>query len=231
VDSERVRLSVPAGRRWFAAREGEIAPPLERFLLLAAAYAIGGLGYLGVNRLVGDGPFHRLDLPIDHQIPYLPIFVFPYVLVYFTPALAAIFLRDRAELYRAFLAFGLNAAICFPIFLLLPVELPRENPIPDSLSGHLLAWVHRLDRPVNCFPSHHVSTAFTTFFAVRRQEPIWGGVFGVCAVMIAISTLFVKQHYLVDVPAGIGIACLTLWLSFPRSSPISRARKAATDSH
>ncbi len=206
-------------RRWFPSFEDQVSPPGERAALAVIAYAIGGLGYLLVNRLVGDGPFHRLDLPLDGRIPFVPPFVLGYILVYFTPALSVFFLRNRAEMYRTFLAFGLNSLICFPIFLLYPVEYPRVQPIPDTVMGHLLAFVHVLDRPVNCFPSHHVSTAFTTFFAVRRQDARWGALFGAIACLIAVSTLFVKQHYLVDVPAGIAVACLTLWLSFPASRP------------
>ena len=215
-------LSDLKARRWFARFEGEVSPPRERFLLVAVAYAIGGLGYLLVNRLVGNGPFHSLDLPVDSRIPFAPIFVFGYVLVYVTPGLSAIFLKNRAEMYRTFLAFGLNSVLCFPIFLLYPVEYPRVQPIPDTIAGHLLAFVHILDRPVNCFPSHHVSTAFSTFFAVRRQDSRWGALFGAVACLIAVSTLFVKQHYIVDVPAGIGIACVTLWLSFPAARPATK---------
>lgn len=202
-------------RRWFARYEGTIAPPFERGLVTVLGYLIGGLGYLGVNHLVGEGPFHRLGLPLDERIPFVPAFVFAYVLVYLTPAFSALFLRDRAELYRTFLAFGLNALVCFPIFFLFPVTLPRDLAIPDTIAGHVLSFVHVLDRPVNCFPSHHVSTAFTTFFAIRRQSTPWGTVFGLLAALIAVSTLLVKQHYIVDVPAGIAIACATLWFSFP----------------
>src|SRR5262245_34944392 len=114
-----------ASRRWFASREGEIAPPRERALLVLVAYTIGGLGYILVNRLVGEGPHHRLALPIDHAIPFVPAFVWGYALVYVTPALSGIFLRDRAELYRAFLAFGAASVVCFAVFLAYPVDYPR----------------------------------------------------------------------------------------------------------
>ena len=220
--TEGVPRAAAAPRRWFARYENSIAPPLERLLLLLLAYLIGGLGYIGVNRLVGEGPFHHLALPLDDAIPFVPGFVFFYVLVYVTPAATAVFLRDRAELYRAFLAFALNSLVCFPVFLIFPVEYPRTFPLPGTLTGHLLAFVHTLDRPVNCFPSHHVSTAFSTFFAIRRQSASWGAIFGIVAALVALSTLFVKQHYLVDVPAGIAIACLTYWISFPPRTPADR---------
>ena len=211
-------LATVAARKWFAGCEGSLTTSTERIVLVVLGYAIGGLGYLAVNRIIGEGPFHQIELPLDRTIPFVPGFALAYVLVYFTPALTAMFLEDRAELYRTFLAFGLNALICFPIFIIFPVEYPRVHTLPGTAAARLLAFVQAVDRPVNCFPSHHISTSFTTFFAVFRQDRRWGGLFGAAAVLVAVSTVFVKQHYVVDIPAGIGVACLTYYLSFPRRS-------------
>jgi membrane-associated phospholipid phosphatase len=203
------------GRRWFAVHEGIRTSASERAVWVVLGNAVGGMGYLAVNHLVGDGPFHHLTLPLDVAIPFVPAFVLAYMLVYVTPAMMGFFLTDRAELYRTCFAFGLNCIICFAIFLLWPVEYPRIVPLPDTIFGRLLAFVHVLDRPVNCFPSHHIATSFTTFFAIARQNRKWGAVFGVAAALVALSTVFVKQHYVVDIPAGIAVACLTYVVSFP----------------
>ena len=209
-------------KRWFASSEGVRTSASERAVWVVLGYIVGGLGYLAVNHLVGDGPFHHLQLPLDAAIPFVPEWVLAYMLVYVTPAMTAFFLEDRAELYRTFLAFGLNCAICFPIFIFYPVEYPRVVPIPDDVFGHLLSFVHALDRPVNCFPSHHIATSFTTFFAIARQDRRWGAEFGVAAVLVAISTVFVKQHYVVDIPGGILVACVTFMLCFPPRSVTAR---------
>ena len=207
--------------RWFIRHEKVLAPASVAFVVLVLGYAVGGLGYVVVNRLVGNGPFHHLWTQLDGAIPFVPLFVFAYVLVYVTPAFSAVLVRDRAELYRTFLALALNCAICFPVFLLYPVEMPRDDALPATLAGRLLALVHFLDRPVNCFPSHHVATAVTTFLAIRRQNAVWGLLFGLIAALIAISTVLVKQHYVVDVAAGIAVAAFTYVLSFPREYPRS----------
>jgi hypothetical protein len=89
--------------------------------------------------------------------------------------MTAFFLEDRAELYRTFLAFGLNCAICFPIFISLSVEYPRVLAIPHTVFGDLLRFVHVLDRPVNCFPSHHIATSFTNLLRDRAAGPPLGG--------------------------------------------------------
>ena len=196
-----------------------MSPPGERVLLVLLAYIMGGLGYLAVNHVVGAGPFRHLAIPLDAQIPFVPNFVFFYVLAYVTPAIGALFIRDRAEMYRTFLAFSLNAVICFSIFFLFPIEYPRMEALPDTLAGRILGLVHGIDRPVNCFPSHHIGTATTAALAVWRQNRRWGIVFAVIAGLIAVSTLFVKQHYVLDVLAGFGVAALTYALSYPAGSP------------
>jgi len=195
----------------------------ERIRILLLGYAVAGLGYLAVNRLVGDGPFHHLDIPLDHAIPFVPSFVFVYILVYVVPGLSVLFMPERGELIRTFIAFGVGSVICFAIFLLFPVEFPRVFPVPDSLSGRVLSFVHVLDRPVNCFPSHHVATSFITWMVVRRKHPAWGHVFGAIAVAIALSTLFVKQHYIVDVPAGMAVAAVSYVAAFSRPRIWARA--------
>ena len=52
-------------RRWFADSEGVRTSPGERVVWVFLGYIVGGLGYLAVNHLVGDGPFHHLTLPLD----------------------------------------------------------------------------------------------------------------------------------------------------------------------
>ena len=106
------------------------------------------------------------------------------------------------------------------------LEHPRLEALPDTLAGRILGLVHSIDRPVNCFPSHHISTATTTALAVWRQNSRWGIVFGALAALISISTLFVKQHFVIDVVGGLAIAWLTYLVSFPGDR---RSRRPRTD--
>ena len=63
----------------------------------------------------------------------------------------------------------------------------------------LLALVQRFDARSNSFPSMHVSVA--TLTALHLQ-----GHFGLAAfafpVLVGLSCLFTKQHYLIDLPPG-----------------------------
>lgn len=177
-----------------------------RLVLVLIAYLIGGAGYLAVNQFIGPGPYHHLALPIDGAIPFIPAFAWGYALVYVTPAFTAFFLTTREELLRALGAFAIASVVCYAIFLIFPVEYPRTFALPPGITGGLLAWIHSVDRPINCFPSHHVATAVTTCLVIGHKNRAWGIVFGLVALLISVSTLFVKQHWLVDIPAGALVA-------------------------
>jgi membrane-associated phospholipid phosphatase len=70
-----------------------------------------------------------------------------------------------------------------------------------------LAFVHRFDAASNCFPSMHVSVATLT---ALHAEPTLGTIALSFPALIALSCVFTKQHYLVDLPAGAALG----WVAF-----------------
>ena len=134
------------------------------------------------------------------------MYVSAYLLIPLTPFLAA----RRDELRRYVRGFLLLAAAGFITFLVYPVAGPR----PAHAGSGLYALVTRYDRPLNAFPSMHVAlSAYSAMFGaalVRRSGAVhgWPFVFAVWAwtLLVAYSTLATKQHYAVDLPAGVLLA-------------------------
>ena len=98
-------------------------------------------------------------------------------------------------------------------FVLFPVATPEEWRTADprgSWSERLLALVHRFDARTNSFPSMHTSVA--TLTALHLFEGLGGWVFAF-PLLIGLSCLFTKQHYVLDVPAGaaLGWACFEIF--------------------
>jgi membrane-associated phospholipid phosphatase len=62
------------------------------------------------------------------------------------------------------------------------------------------------DPPYNCFPSLHVAHSFVSAVTVHRVHRGVGRWAVVCASLVAVSTLFTKQHYVLDVIAGMLLA-------------------------
>ena len=163
-------------------------------------------------------PVRTLDLTaIDRAVSFDPRWVWVYQSVYLLIAVIpwAVTSRPQLERYaRGFLALSLAAFACF---LLFPVAGPRPETIPETGMFSWLAWY---DRPTNAMPSLHVGlAAFTVFFGARaslgvlapsvRLRLIVIGVVWVAA--IAYAALATKQHYAVDLPAGVVAAWLAHW--------------------
>jgi membrane-associated phospholipid phosphatase len=87
-------------------------------------------------------------------------------------------------------------------FLFFPVVTPeswRDGIDKQSRSERFLAFVRTFDASSNSFPSMHTSVATLTAFHLYPTLGHWA--FGF-PVVIGLSCLFTKQHYLIDVPAG-----------------------------
>ena len=87
-------------------------------------------------------------------------------------------------------------------FVAFPVATPehwRTYNQQRTLSERFLALVQKFDARSNSFPSMHVSVAMLT---AMHLQPHSGAVSFAFPLLIALSCLFTKQHYLIDLPAG-----------------------------
>jgi len=98
-------------------------------------------------------------------------------------------------------------------FLLLPVAVPDQWRVwgpARTLSERFLKLIQRVDGSGNCFPSMHISVATLTALHLRMNSPDLGNWSFAFPILIGVSALFTKQHYLYDLPAG----ALLGWLTF-----------------
>jgi membrane-associated phospholipid phosphatase len=154
----------------------------------------------------------RLLLALDQRIPYRPNWVWIYSFLYYPVILYITLTTDssRQFLYVVISYVGLLVAQ-MALFVTFPVVTPEEwrgrMSVTRSRSERFLALVQRFDAPSNSFPSMHTSVAVLTAF---HLQPSLGPAIFAFPVLIALSCLFTKQHYIVDLPAG----ALLGWASF-----------------
>ena len=106
---------------------------------------------------------------------------------------------------------GVRDGVGRGIRLLLAVS--HRGAAPDAFAGDGFgAWglrfLYDADPPYNCFPSIHVAHSVVSALACFRVHQRLGLLTIACAALVAISTLFTKQHYVADVVAGAGLALL-----------------------
>ncbi|HSF01707.1 MAG TPA: phosphatase PAP2 family protein, partial [Solirubrobacterales bacterium] len=106
--------------------------------------------------------------------------------------------------YLVLLAFQMAFFVAFPV---VTPEHWRAINRRKSLSERFLGLVHRFDARSNSFPSMHTSVAMLTALHLHANL---GDLAFTFPVMIALSCLFTKQHYLIDIPSGAGLG----WLAY-----------------
>jgi membrane-associated phospholipid phosphatase len=175
---------------------------LKATLLLYVAWA---LIFELIGHVAEKLPTSDLTLPLDHRIPFIAVFVWPYVLCHVWPFLAFFILKDWHRFNKAFLAIMLANLSAYVVFILLPVAFPRPE-LGTGLSDRVLAWYYHLDfyPGANKLPSLHVAFVWITAIACRKQRLGRAGdaLIFLGAALITVSTLFVKQHIILDAVLG-----------------------------
>ena len=157
--------------------------------------------------------WHAADLPtyditsfIDKQIPLIPQFIWPYMLCYVFPFLPLLVIEDWHRINLTLLSVIFANLSAFILYLIFPIAFPRPE-LGQGLSEHLLAFLYKVDfyPGANKLPSLHVTFTWIVYLACRGQRLSNFGetIVFFLAVLITLSALFVKQHVLADVAAGL----------------------------
>lgn len=159
------------------------------------------------------------ELPLDRAVPLQPAWT-PIYLSLWIFSLLPVFVVRGAELRRRTILAYLTVVItAYAGFLAYPTAAPRPAAVPgDDVFAWSLRALYRFDPQYNCFPSLHVAYSFLAALSAYRVHRGLGAVAVAWATLIAISTLFIKQHYVADVVAGTLLA-LIAYAFFLHGSP------------
>lgn len=188
--------------------------------------------YLFIANRVAVGPVHSPELPWDRVLPLQPIWALIYGALYlFLIALPVLVVREEAHIRRtfwAYLAVWITAYVCFLVY---PTVAPRPpEVVGDGFAVWGLRFLYDADPPYNCWPSLHVAHSFVSALTCYRLDRRLGHGALLCASLVAISTLFTKQHYIADVVAGIVLAFVAYGLilrGYPRRNVPELDRRLA----
>ena len=163
---------------------------------LILALVINNCVYIGAAQLRDSLTFHSLETPLDRAIPLLTPFILFYIFAYVQWGINYIFIgRDSKTLcYQFVFADILSKIICLFFFIF----------------SQLVSFIYTIDAPVNLFPSIHcleswccIRAAFKMNFKNRTNTYIYRTATIVMSLGVFASTLFIKQHVLLDIFGGI----------------------------
>jgi membrane-associated phospholipid phosphatase len=167
----------------------------------------------------GERGARQLITAVDHQIPFLEIFVVPYLLWYAFIFLMFVYfcIYDRAIYYRTLLSFCAGMVVCYVIYFFFQTTVPRPELAGSGIMTSMVQYVYGADQPFNCFPSIHVLSSYIMILGIRHSK-LWtikkDIIVSTIAYSIILSTLFVKQHVVLDVVAGVLLGSLLFKLFY-----------------
>jgi membrane-associated phospholipid phosphatase len=181
-----------------------IAFPVRMGILILTLLIWLGV-YFIINKLP-DKSHRRLrsNIPLDRNIPFIP----QLAIVYFSTFLFALepfFILTDPKLFRvmlvSFAAISIMASLIHAFF---PSQIQRiEKVNTEILSGKMIHLFQSICKPYGNFPSMHVALSVPVVFLNYMAEgPVIGSITFIWAILIALSTLFTKQHHILDVLAG-----------------------------
>lgn len=174
-------------------------------LLWLLAIPILNVFYGVVNH--GGANTGNLMTDLDNRIPFVPGFIIPYLLWYpfIFGMFVAFYFTDRKVYYRSLAILCLGLLACYLIYAVFQTTIPRPSIEHQGLIYRIVGIVYKSDAPFNCFPSIHVLTSHVVIKAAyqcKLKRPVQAAVFAMAWIII-ISTLFVKQHALLDIAGAI----------------------------
>ena len=161
----------------------------------------------------GHRHYHIIHSVIDDLIPFNEYFIIPYYLWFFYVAAGVLWFvfwcKNHSEYYKMVSAL----AIGMTIFLVVSCVFPNAQDLrPTEFLHHnmftdMVQTLYRTDTPTNVLPSIHVFNSLIIFFAINGSQQLqkyrlvrMGAL--VLTVLIILSTMFLKQHSVVDVSMG-----------------------------
>lgn len=175
-------------------------------------------GFFGQDKLLCRRKTHDVSCALDSRIPFRPRWVWAYLLYYpvcFAPLLFPGLLTDDGLYLRTAAGFCVQFLAAWTIFYLYPTRIPRAPVEGDSPSEKAVRGLYAVDEGWNLFPSLHVANSiYVACLAARFLPEAWSLVFFAAAILISASTVLIKQHYLVDVPAGAALGLSAYALAF-----------------
>lgn len=164
------------------------------------------LGYVLLN--TSKRGVHSLVTSVDNSIPFVKVFILPYVGWYAFIVIIMVYLcyKDREIYFITLTSYVLGLIASFITFYLFQTTVPRPQVTGTDFLSTTIFAIYGADKPYNCFPSIHVLTSFLMVKAIMASSIrnrinmiiIW-----TCAILITLSTLFIKQHVILDVVSGI----------------------------
>ncbi len=187
----------------------------KELVISMAILFLGNMFMYWILKLFQSDPIY-INFYLDNKIPFWGWTVYIYDMFY-PFSIVAFFLlykKDKKAYYKGIISTIIGCIICYIIYLLMPTIMYRpEIPNYDFFTNLVLKITFYFDNPpLNCFPSLHCVFCFQVMFSYLRStyNSKRKHLISFIAILIILSTLFVKQHYVFDVISALLVCILAM---------------------
>ena len=164
----------------------------------------------------------------ERSIPFLDWTIVPYWSIDLFYGLSLFVCASRSELRvhaRRLLAAQVIAVACFIAF---PLKFVFARPEVDGVFGWMFDALMGFDKPFNQAPSLHIALLVILWSRYdRHARGAWRWLLHGWFTLIGVSILTTYQHHFIDLPTGLWVGWLCLWLVPEEGrSPLSGAALA-----
>ncbi len=197
-------------------RFSKLSSPEFSHLLLLIFWPIYGLMFLAVERLIPREYYTPVVCAFDELIPFSEIFIIPYwawfVFLIGMVIYLGIYDIENFKSYMYFIIISYSVTII--IYLIWPTcQLLRPEITRDNIFARAVRGLYSFDTNTNVCPSIHVLGMVASFFggihARGMQSAPWRIFWVISLILVSLSTVFLKQHSIIDVLAAIVLSVVT----------------------
>ena len=218
-------------------RLSELKSEKYRHILLLLYLPIYGLFFLSLERIVPliwpSVTYHEIYCTLDSYIPFCEWFIIPYYFwfVYMIGMGVYTFFCDIPAFRRFMWFIILSYSVTVVIYIVYPnmQGLRPEVFERDNFMVDIVRFLYGFDTNTNVCPSVHVLGSVSVLCAglhSEKQKALWWRILlVVLAVLICASTVFLKQHSLIDLLAALAVTAVCYPLTLYITSDERRKRK------
>lgn len=181
--------------------------------------------------------YHIVHTTFDDMIPFCEYFIIPYLLwfpyMFVSVAYFIFFNKNKHEYYQLTFNLMFGMTIFLIVSYIYPnMQLLRPEVFPrDNVFTRMVAWLYETDTPTNILPSIHVFNSLAIYMALascesmKKHKGIKAGAL-VLTILIILSTMFLKQHSVIDVCMGATLALFGYLFFYPEKTADPARRPA-----
>src|SRR5574344_1477784 len=176
-------------------------------------FGLNSLFYFLIKLFVTN--FHYMGTALDDKIPFIMGFIYIYMLWYPFEILCLYFIYkyDLKKYNHTIISIVVSLLILYMCFIIYPTKVVR--PVIDSyndLTTFVTYVTFKADSPINCFPSGHCLLCFLMIFSCFNNSKMPSKIKALIIIgniLIIFSTLYTKQHVLVDIIGSLLLAIIS----------------------